>query len=960
MTNEVDLHSLKANPGVLRLYSSRVKLDKQGRDYFAQCPFHSEKSGSFTVSKSQQGEWLYHCFGCSEGGDIFKFIQKMDKIDFKAAIEKVQEFVGETSNRVDQVFKPIEPAAKEYKVFTRAQFAKLETALADSEAGKNWLLKERGITYETAKKLHLGYRQDLAEIAGPKGEDIKDKGWIALPCIRDGVVVSIEYRSIAKKDFRRQPQMVTELFGLDEIDPFTPVWLVEGKIDQLALTQAGFSAVSLPSAGFVLTPAMRDAVLSAEYVVLAGDNDETGATAMDRLQADFGDRAVRVRWPSGNKDANETFLKECKGDLLRFTELCDTLLYEAKSQPMKGVYSLTDTLRKSVQGVTADNPSRFHWPWATVDKMANFLPGDVALVTATDTGMGKALANGTGVLTPSGFVAIETLRAEDYVIGSDGKPTKVRGVFPQGEKDAYEVQLNDYSTIVCCEDHLWTAQTSWEKYTKQPAKVRSLKDMVKRGFKHPYYLPTLSPVNFAPSPELSIHPYILGCILGDGSTCGGGVQITSKDPQILKEIEKHLHPSLVVNKRKNPIQYGICRKARGGRNYMRTCLSELGILGHKSQDKLVPDVYKFSSIEDRIALLQGLLDTDGNAPENNGIEFTTTSSQLIEDFMFIVKSLGGTGRVRPRKSRKKGKKHIEYNVRIRFFSDVKPFRLDRKAAKLRPRRTFIPRAIVGAKKIGTKEMTCISVAAADGLFVAEDFIVTHNTQFILQATVDASRKYPEVVLNYQGELSPEEIANIVAANVLAKDRNTLTQEDYVRAAKVLGSLRYYIGADPNLTTANPVLDLIEEAVIRFGVTILVIDHIHFICRNSSNEIQEQANAMQRIKNMARKYGLKVIVVAQPRKADQKNEGKERQLNAVKGSEALVSDSSIVYFIHRDVVKNIDPANPPMDDYEPVATIRNKKARSKGTGVAYARLFFHGAIATFSEMVADDSLPLTDL
>jgi replicative DNA helicase len=616
-----ELSRIKAHPGALRLYASRVHLDKQGRDYFGLCPFHAEKSGSFSVSQGDDGSWLWCCFGGCGGGDVISFVRKTDNLPFKEALKVVQDFVGDATSRVDAVFRPVEPAPKTFKTYPLAQYEKLEDALMESQAGKDWL-DTRGIGGGTAQRLHLGFRQDLGVHAGSKNKHIADKGWMAFPCIYGETVVGIKYRSIVEKAFARAPGMATELFNTETIDPLEPVWLVEGEPDACVLEQAGFSAVSLSSAGHILTPAQRDLLLAAEYIVLAGDNDgAAGVVAMARLKADFGGRALQIDWPTPHKDANDVFLKECKRDVAAFQTLCRDLVAVAKSQPMKGVYSLVDVMQKSVAGVTADNPSRFHWPWPSVDTMANFLPGDVALITATDTGMGKS-------------------------------------------------------------------------------------------------------------------------------------------------------------------------------------------------------------------------------------------------------------------------------------------------------------------------------------------------QFVLEATVDTARKHNEVILNYQGEMSADEVANIVTANILQKDRNTLEPADYRRAAKMIGSMRYYVGADPSLTTAMPVLDLVEEAVKRFGITVLVIDHIHFICRNSTNEVQEQANAMQRIKNMTRQYGLKTIVVAQPRKADQRNEGKERQLSGVKGSETLVSDSSIVYFMHREVLTNIDPAHPPKDDYAPETTIRNKKARSKGTGNAFARLFFHGYKASFQELGLDNSLDKT--
>ena len=141
--------------------------------------------------------------------------------------------------------------------------------------------------------------------------------------------------------------------------------------------------------------------------------------------------------------------------------------------------------------------------------------------------------------------------------------------------------------------------------------------------------------------------------------------------------------------------------------------------------------------------------------------------------------------------------------------------------------------------------------------------------------------------------------------------------------------------------------LMEQAIRRLGGTLCIIDHIHFLCRNTQNEITTQADAMQKLKNLAVKYGCKIIVVSQPRKAQSNAKGKVLHVTDIKGSETLTSDADAIFAIHRDIIKNKDEST--KDDYSPVTEIHLLGARSKGDGSTFAKLYFAGDICTFNEM-----------
>jgi hypothetical protein len=147
-------------------------------------------------------------------------------------------------------------------------------------------------------------------------------------------------------------------------------------------------------------------------------------------------------------------------------------------------------------------------------------------------------------------------------------------------------------------------------------------------------------------------------------------------------------------------------------------------MGKKSYEKFIPLDYLTASIEDRLSLLQGLLDTDGCVYKNQTI-FDSTSCELANQVMNLVRSLGGVSRLRSRK----GTNRTAYRVEVCMFNGLNPFRLKRKSDKflLTKRKQSKSRYIKSIEKIGLKEMQCISVSNSDGLYITNDFVLTHNT-----------------------------------------------------------------------------------------------------------------------------------------------------------------------------------------------------------------------------------------
>lgn len=384
---------------MFKLYQERLSLIRNGKGYKARCPFHDDKNPSFNLD-FKDGVWVWSCFPCVDssepksvsGGDIINFVQKYDKLDFKEAVRRVEDGISGSfegkRRKIEDFFKPV--LKQDYLTLTPEFFGKnFEVPFASSTEAQNWLLSERGITYETAKRLHFGYRQNLP--ASPENSDVSDKGWLAIPCTDErGTVLSIEYRSIHRKAFQRQKNMDTVLFNIGTIDPLDPVFVTEGKFDAAILEQHGFHAVSLPNATAKIAPDMKSKLLEAGCVILAGDSDETGTTVMERLWADLQERTFLLKWPVGMKDANQTFLEYCSRDPEKFKNLINDLVVKAKSIPMPNIYSLQEVMLSASEQSLMDHPYRLRFPWPSVDNMAILLPGSILFISATNTGQGKS------------------------------------------------------------------------------------------------------------------------------------------------------------------------------------------------------------------------------------------------------------------------------------------------------------------------------------------------------------------------------------------------------------------------------------------------------------------------------------------------------------------------------------------------------------------------------------------
>ena len=361
---------------------------------------------------------------------------------------------------------------------------------------------------------------------------------------------------------------------------------------------------------------------------------------------------------------------------------------------------------------------------------------------------GRAHPTFTPVLTPWGFRPIGTLQVGDLVVGSDGFPTPVLGVYQQGRKEVFRVTAQDGASTLCCAEHLWAVTTAADRRRGKPPRVLETQQMVGNllaAHQHRYELPLLSrPAEFAPR-EVPLDPYALGLLLGDGCSTTDTPEFATAHPELALALEMSVEG--IQARHRGGVDYSLRYRpaGRGGigvANPLTVAPRELDLAGTRSSTRFVPEQYLVNSPEVRLGILQGLLDTDGGPVTQAGgtcrVQYVTTSPRLRDDVVFLVRSLGGVAywrtRVaagsRPGRANGRSLHHRwdAYVVDIRLPEGIDPFRLTRKREIYRFSGGGRPKRFVHSiEPAGEHETVCIQVTAADSLYVTEDFLVTHNT-----------------------------------------------------------------------------------------------------------------------------------------------------------------------------------------------------------------------------------------
>lgn len=392
---------IKDKVDIVDLISSYLKLQKSGMNYKARCPFHNEKTGSFFVSPERQ---IWHCFGCSLGGDIFGFVKQIEGIEFPEALRILAARAGVKLERQSPEYEEYQSAkTKLYEVCELAMrfFGK---QLHESPIGKKALayLHDRGLSDKSINDFYLGYAPNswssLYDFLTRKysNKEIFDAGLIikkdsggasfakgyGRPQYYDrfrsrimfpifdinGQVVGFTGRvfgELAQQDdvgkYVNSPQTAIYdksriLYGLDkaklDIRRSDKCLVVEGNMDVIMSHQAGAKHV-VASSGTALTDGHLKIIKRyTDNLDLCFDSDSAGTMATDRgvdlaLAKGFNVGIITIRPPAG--EASESELKDPADYVKKYGEKWSE--YTQKSKPFMDFYF--ETAKNSFDLATA-------------------------------------------------------------------------------------------------------------------------------------------------------------------------------------------------------------------------------------------------------------------------------------------------------------------------------------------------------------------------------------------------------------------------------------------------------------------------------------------------------------------------------------------------------------------------------------------------------------------------------
>ncbi|MGH9137315.1 MAG: replicative DNA helicase [Acidimicrobiales bacterium] len=505
--------------------------------------------------------------------------------------------------------------------------------------------------------------------------------------------------------------------------------------------------------------------------------------------------------------------------------------------------------------------------------LAGLQPSNLVVVGARPA-MGKALDVETPIPTPSGWTTMACLNPGDEVFDGAGGVCRVTYVSPvYADRTCYAVEFDDGSVLVADADHQWRMYDfpAWKSRRDGAThpRVVTTQQMLDEGVRlegRPNWYVPLAAIE-TPQADLPVDPYVLGCWLADGTTSTASMTI------------------------ERPLR--------------------------------VPATYLRGSFKQRLALVQGVMDTDGTINEATGVvELCLANRELLEQLREVACSIGHKpGPIRAKViTRPDGRETRAWRLAWTPLDPV--FRLERKATLQRPRTStrrhgrMTRRAVVAIRPVPSRPVRCITVDAPTHTYLAgESMIPTHNTAFALGLATHAAVEAQRPVLVFSLEMSQLEVSQRILCAEARVDSSRvrtgrLTEADWAKISHSVGRLAdapIYIDDNANVT----VMDIRAKARrlrSQLGdLGAVVVDYVQLMTGRSSAENRqvEVSEISRNLKILAREIETPVVALAQLNRQLEQRADKRPMLSDLRESGSLEQDSDVVLFLYRDEVYNDD-------------------------------------------------------
>jgi len=356
MISQITIDEVKQRMDVADVVKDFVKLKKQGTNLVGLCPFHNEKTPSFTISPSKQ---IYKCFGCGKSGDAIQFIIDHEQLSYVGAIEYLAKKYNVN----------IEQEGKREYVKPQPRLEKVSKEIID------WFENDRKISNDTLLRMKITESREFF----PQLK--QESPAICFNYFRDDELVNIKYRG-KKKSFKLEKDAELIFYNLDALKGEKEAVIVEGEIDVLTMVECGiYNAVGVPNGTAKGNLQLQyldnswEAFENLESVIICVDDDEVGRLLKEELGRRIGKEKCKVVvYPEGCKDSNEVLCKLGK-------DAVKELVHFSKPWPIEGIIPMDDMFEEILSFYDNGYPPGAKSGLDGFDQLLTFFPGHLTIVT---------------------------------------------------------------------------------------------------------------------------------------------------------------------------------------------------------------------------------------------------------------------------------------------------------------------------------------------------------------------------------------------------------------------------------------------------------------------------------------------------------------------------------------------------------------------------------------------------
>jgi replicative DNA helicase len=434
---------------------------------------------------------------------------------------------------------------------------------------------------------------------------------------------------------------------------------------------------------------------------------------------------------------------------------------------------------------------------------------------------------------------------------------------------------------------------------------------------------------FGHDEPLPVNPWVLGALIGDGRLGGGTAVFSNADEALLEKMRAEAGKGLELAYTGGGVDWRIVQEHRGRikglkgvhENPLTTSLRGLGLWGVPSHEKFIPREYLEANRANRLALLQGLLDTDGWVERWGSVRFTSTSPRLARQVIELVRSLGGWCVMSERTPQfsYKGEKRAGRRAYSLCISHPNPRTLFSAPAKLeRALETSVRRkrlTVRSVEAVREAECQCIAVSHPSHLYITNDYVVTHNTSLALNIGEHVAIDKGMPVAVFSMEMGATQLALRMLSSVGRLDQQRLRtgrlfDEDWPRLTAAIQKMHeapLFIDETPALNSIDLRARARRLARTCGRLGLIIVDYLQLMSAASmgENRATEISEISRGLKALAKELGVPVVALSQLNRTVEQRTDKRPVMSDLRESGAIEQDADVILFIYRDEVYNPD-------------------------------------------------------